>query len=173
MTLFTLGVNRGSRLLKASLLLATSGSLTFFIWHRRQHRGKPSISSTELRSAYGFSAPPRSFMMARLQAASDPSEPFDVLVIGGGAVGAGCALDAASRGDLSVACVEARDWASGTSSKSTKLVHGGVRYLEKAIKERDWGQWALVKEALRERDTLLRIAPHLTHPLPIMLPVYQ
>lgn len=97
---------------------------------------------------------------------------FDVLVIGGGATGSGCALDAASRG-LRVAMVERDDFASGTSSRSTKLVHGGVRYLEKAVKQLDYGQYKLVKEALRERKTFLHIAPHLSFPLPIMLPIYH
>lgn len=97
---------------------------------------------------------------------------FDVLVVGGGATGAGCALDAAVRG-LNVACVERGDFASGTSSKSTKLVHGGVRYLEAAIKQLDIAQYRLVTEALRERATFLRIAPHLTDELPIALPVYR
>ncbi|CAJ0847276.1 8439_t:CDS:2 [Entrophospora sp. SA101] len=82
---------------------------------------------------------------------SSPSSPhFDLLVIGGGATGSGVALDAATRG-LKVALVERDDFASGTSSRSTKLVHGGVRYLEKAFKELDYGQYKLVKEALHER----------------------
>ena len=97
---------------------------------------------------------------------------FDILVIGGGATGLGCTLDAAVRG-LRVACVERGDFASETSSKSTKLVHGGVRYLEKAIKSFDYSQYLLVKEALRERFTFLKIAPHLSHELPILLPVYS
>jgi glycerol-3-phosphate dehydrogenase len=89
---------------------------------------------------------------------------FDVLVVGGGVVGAGAALDAASRG-LSVALVEARDWAAGTSSRSSKLVHGGLRYLE----QRDFG---LVREALRERRLLLhRLAPHLVRPVSFLYPL--
>jgi glycerol-3-phosphate dehydrogenase len=89
---------------------------------------------------------------------------FDVLVVGGGVVGAGAALDAASRG-LSVALVEARDWAAGTSSRSSKLVHGGLRYLE----QRDFG---LVREALKERGLLLhRLAPHLVRPVPFLYPL--
>src|ERR1700709_1104812 len=90
-------------------------------------------------------------------------EQFDVLVVGGGVVGAGAALDAVSRG-LSVALVEAADWAAGTSSRSSKLIHGGLRYLE----QRDFH---LVREALRERALLLtRIAPHLVHPVPFLFP---
>lgn len=98
--------------------------------------------------------------------------PYDLLIIGGGATGTGCALDAASRG-LRVACVERGDFSAETSSKSTKLVHGGVRYLEKALLNFDWEQFQLVREALRERSTFLQVAPHLAEPLPIMLPVYK
>lgn len=94
---------------------------------------------------------------------------FDLLVIGGGATGAGIALDAASRG-LSVALVERGDFVSGTSSRSSKLVHGGVRYLEAAITRLDPAQWRLVREALRERATLLSIAPHLVYPLRTLVP---
>jgi len=97
---------------------------------------------------------------------------FDLLVIGGGSVGAGIALDASLRG-LKVALVEAADFASGSSAKSTKLVHGGVRYLEKAFKEFDYSQYSLVKEALKERKTLLDSAPHLTRVLPIAIPCYS
>jgi glycerol-3-phosphate dehydrogenase len=89
---------------------------------------------------------------------------LDILVIGGGVVGAGSALDAVTRG-LTTAIVEARDWASGTSSRSSKLIHGGLRYLEML----DFG---LVREALRERGLLLdRIAPHLVHPVPFLYPL--
>ena len=93
-------------------------------------------------------------------------ETFDVVVIGGGATGAGCALDAASRG-LSVALLEARDFASGTSSRSSKLIHGGLRYLEQM-------EFGLVHEALRERGLLLNvIAPHLVRPVAFLLPLEQ
>ena len=98
------------------------------------------------------------------------NERFDVLVIGGGATGAGCAVDAATRG-LSVALVEGEDFGAGTSGRSTKLVHGGVRYLEKAVFQLDPGQLKLVFEALRERKTLLNNAPHLTRALPIAIRV--
>jgi glycerol-3-phosphate dehydrogenase len=90
---------------------------------------------------------------------------FDVLVVGGGINGAGVARDAAMRG-LSVALVEQADFASGTSSRSSKLVHGGVRYLEQ-------GDFRLVRQASRERSILLRIAPHLVRPLPFLIPIYQ
>ncbi|KAI4183735.1 MAG: hypothetical protein LQ348_004639 [Seirophora lacunosa] len=102
----------------------------------------------------------------------EDAEPYDLLVIGGGATGAGIALDAATRG-LKVAMVEREDFASGTSSKSTKLVHGGVRYLEKAVWELDYNQYKLVKEALRERKYFLDTAPHLSNWLPIMIPVQK
>ncbi|MGY1807317.1 glycerol-3-phosphate dehydrogenase/oxidase [Blastococcus sp. SYSU D00669] len=93
-----------------------------------------------------------------------PREVVDVVVIGGGVTGAGAALDAASRG-LSVALLEARDWAAGTSSRSSKLVHGGLRYLEQFA-------FPLVHEALHERARLVRtIAPHLVTPLPFLLPL--
>ncbi len=97
---------------------------------------------------------------------------FDILVIGGGATGAGIALDAATRG-LKVALVERDDFASGTSSKSTKLIHGGVRYLEQAVKGLDKGQLHLVKDALKERAILLKNAPHLTRPLALLTPLYK
>lgn len=92
------------------------------------------------------------------------SEPFDVLVIGGGVTGLGVALDAAARG-YSVALVEKGDFASGTSSKSTKLVHGGIRYLPQF-------DFALVHEALVERGILIRNAPYLVRPLAFVLPLY-
>ncbi len=92
------------------------------------------------------------------------AEQLDVLVIGGGVVGGGCALDAATRG-LSVGLVEARDYASGTSSRSSKLVHGGLRYLEML-------DFRLVAEALGERSLLLdKLAPHLVKPVPFLYPL--
>lgn len=97
---------------------------------------------------------------------------FDLLIIGGGATGAGIALDAISRG-YKVLLVEKSDFASGTSSKSTKLVHGGVRYLEQAVKKLDKGQFNLVYDALHERAIFLKLAPHLSRPLPIFTPLYK
>jgi glycerol-3-phosphate dehydrogenase len=101
----------------------------------------------------------RSSTLARLA-----SEQFDVLVIGGGITGTGVALDAASRG-LRTALVEKRDFASGTSSKSSKLVHGGLRYLQQK-------EVRLVYEALAERQVLRKTAPHLVRVLPFLLPVF-
>src|SRR3954462_6245695 len=92
-------------------------------------------------------------------------ERFDVLVVGGGVTGAGAALDAASRG-LRTALIERDDFASGTSSKSSKMVHGGLRYLQQ-------GEIRLVYEALHERSRLMRNAPHLVKVLPFLLPVFK
>ncbi len=93
------------------------------------------------------------------------SDVFDVLIVGGGITGAGIARDAAMRG-MKVALVEKSEWASGTSSRSSRLVHGGIRYLEH-------GDIALVRESVREREILLRIAPHLVKPLEFTWPVYR
>ncbi|HEY8581928.1 MAG TPA: glycerol-3-phosphate dehydrogenase/oxidase, partial [Capillimicrobium sp.] len=93
------------------------------------------------------------------------AEEYDVVVVGGGITGAGCALDAASRG-YSVALVEKRDFAAGTSSRSSKLVHGGLRYLQNF----DLG---LVREALLERQLMVALAPHLVHPLKIVVPAFD
>ncbi|HMA19279.1 MAG TPA: glycerol-3-phosphate dehydrogenase/oxidase, partial [Gemmatimonadaceae bacterium] len=90
---------------------------------------------------------------------------FDLLVIGGGITGAGVARDASMRG-MRVALIDKGDWASGTSSKSSRLVHGGIRYLEH-------GDIALVRESVREREILLRIAPGLVKPLEFTWPVYR
>jgi len=100
-----------------------------------------------------------------IEAISDQSMVWDCLVIGGGATGLGTALEATSRG-YRVLLVERHDFSKATSSRSTKLVHGGVRYLEQ-------GNIALVKEALQERGLLLRNAPHLSHPLQFVIPAYH
>src|SRR3954447_7707742 len=102
----------------------------------------------------------RTDALAAMKAAPE----IDILIVGGGVVGAGSALDSVTRG-LSTAIVEARDWASGTSSRSSKLIHGGLRYLEML----DFG---LVREALHERGLLVqRIAPHLIRPVPFLYPL--
>src|ERR1700739_2991301 len=90
---------------------------------------------------------------------------FDLLILGGGITGAGVALDAVTRG-LRVALIDKGDFASGTSSVSSKLVHGGLRYLEH-------GDFGLVYEALHERRLLLQNAPHLVHPLRFVVPFYE
>src|SRR5215471_2611874 len=90
---------------------------------------------------------------------------FDLIIIGAGINGAGIARDAAMRG-LSVLLLDKGDIGSGTSSWSTRLIHGGLRYLEH-------GEIGLVRESLRERETLLRIAPHLVRPIPILVPIFK
>src|SRR5882762_2237893 len=92
-------------------------------------------------------------------------EPWDMVIIGGGATGVGVAVDAAARG-YEVLLFEQSDFGKGTSSRSTKLVHGGVRYLEQ-------GNISLVMEALKERGLLLQNAPHLVHDLPFVVPNYS
>jgi glycerol-3-phosphate dehydrogenase len=142
-----------------------------------------------------WTPPPREELLQKLRqnGNEDPEQEFDLLVIGGGATGAGVALDAVTRG-LKVALVERNDFSSGasshffasalsltcsghlypgTSSKSTKLVHGGVRYLQKAIMKLDYEQYKLVREALHERKVFLHTAPYLSVMQPIMLPVYK
>lgn len=107
-----------------------------------------------------FSPADRTVHRQRLQ-----SQVFDLVIVGGGINGAGVARDACSRG-MKVALIEARDFASGTSSKSSKLIHGGIRYLENF-------EFHLVFEALSERKKLLEIAPHLVHPLRFFIPLYE
>jgi glycerol-3-phosphate dehydrogenase len=104
----------------------------------------------------------REEMLARVRVRN---EPWDIIVIGGGATGAGVAVDAATRG-LAVLLLERQDFGKGTSSRSTKLVHGGVRYLEQ-------GNISLVMEALKERGILFRNAPHLVHDVPFVVPNYS
>ena len=103
----------------------------------------------------------REQLIARLARAQH----YDIAIVGGGATGLGVALDAAARG-FRVVLVESHDFAKGTSSRATKLVHGGVRYLAQ-------GNIALVREALRERTILLNNAPHLAQPLPFVMPSYK
>ncbi|CAI5726287.1 unnamed protein product [Peronospora destructor] len=114
-----------------------------------------------------YETPSRAVQLDRLK-----KEHFDVLVIGGGATGSGCALDAATRG-LNTAVVEASDFAAGTSGRSTKLIHGGIRYLETAFLKLDYAAFKLVNEALEERSFFLSAAPYMNRPLPIMIPIYK
>lgn len=104
----------------------------------------------------------RDDMLSRIE---DVGEPWDVIIVGGGATGLGAAIDAAARGYRTL-LLEQHDFAKGTSSRSTKLVHGGVRYLQQ-------GNVSLVVEALRERGRMLRNAPHLVHNLPFVVPNYD
>lgn len=109
----------------------------------------------------------RSEIVGRIGATS-----YDVCVIGGGASGAGCALDAQLRG-LKTVLVDAGDFGSATSSASTKLIHGGLRYLQQAMVEWDVGQYRVVRGALRERIFMLRNAPHLTSVLQFAVPCFS
>jgi len=97
---------------------------------------------------------------------------FDVCIIGGGATGMGCALDAQLRG-FSTVLLDAGDFVSHTSTASTKLVHGGVRYLQQAVADFDYGQYAMVRKALHERVHMLRCAPFLAHPLELLVPCFS
>lgn len=146
---------------------ATGLSVVGGYWYLNSGPAYPHSTPSTRRPPPKWTPPTR---YENLKALKD--EEFDLLVVGGGATGAGVAVDAATRG-LKVALVERGDFACGTSSKSTKLVHGGVRYLQKAIFELDYEQWKLVKEALHERRIFLQTAPYLSSMLPIMLPVYK
>ncbi len=115
--------------------------------------------SDRLSSPGQLSPAARAAALARLE-----TETFDVVVVGGGVVGTGCALDAATRG-LTTALLEGRDWAAGTSSRSSKLIHGGLRYLEQL-------EFGLVREALAERSLMLnRLCPHLVQPVSFLYPL--
>lgn len=168
----------------ASAAAATGGAAIYISYRPHDVPGADTLAITPpRRNEKGVIIPPqfpsiksRADQIAELKrnatTSSSPDTIYDLLVIGGGATGTGIALDAATRG-LKVALVERDDFSSGTSSKSTKLVHGGVRYLEKAVWNLDYSQYQLVKEALRERKTFLHTAPHLSSWLPIMLPLQK
>ncbi|NXA07312.1 GPDM protein, partial [Sapayoa aenigma] len=147
--------------------IATVFGLSQFSQYRNKHGALVQVQAAEVVPVKNH-LPTREEQILALQTNSE----FDVLVIGGGATGCGCALDAATRG-LKTALLERYDFSSGTSSRSTKLIHGGVRYLQKAIMKLDFEQYRMVKEALEERAHLLQSAPHLSAPLPIMLPIYK
>ncbi|XP_064517837.1 glycerol-3-phosphate dehydrogenase, mitochondrial isoform X4 [Pseudopipra pipra] len=147
--------------------IATVFGLSQFSQYRNKHGALVEVQAAEVVPVKN-QLPTREQQILALQTNSE----FDVIVIGGGATGCGCALDAATRG-LKTALLERYDFSSGTSSRSTKLIHGGVRYLQKAIMKLDFEQYRMVKEALEERAHLLQSAPHLSAPLPIMLPIYK
>ncbi|XP_032920637.1 glycerol-3-phosphate dehydrogenase, mitochondrial [Catharus ustulatus] len=148
--------------------IATVFGLSQFSQYRDKHGALVQVQAAEGVPVRKGPLPSREQQIQALQSDAE----FDVLVIGGGATGCGCALDAATRG-LKTALLERDDFSSGTSSRSTKLIHGGVRYLQKAIMKLDFEQYRMVKEALEERAHLLKSAPHLSAPLPIMLPIYK
>src|SRR3569833_446066 len=167
-------MSRLYRLAVATGTAAVGGGLVYYSYRPRNIPGfEPAAVPPPIYGADGtFKLPrfprvkPRDEQIANLCSGDE----YDLLVIGGGATGAGVALDAATRG-LKVAVVERDDFSSGTSSKSTKLVHGGVRYLEKAVWNLDYAQYQLIREALKERKYFLRTAPPLSMWLPIMLPL--
>lgn len=168
------------RTLAVSCLSVTAGGALFYVYNKQQQVYASQFSPVNEKPALLWQPPMRSEIINRLKGKTNDGKAdlskkeaeFDLLIIGCGATGSGCAVDAAARG-LKVACVDRGDFASGTSSRSTKLVHGGVRYLEKAIKQLDYEQFKLVREALYERSTFLKIAPYLANQLPIMIPIYK
>ncbi|XP_076452540.1 glycerol-3-phosphate dehydrogenase, mitochondrial-like [Babylonia areolata] len=158
------------RILYTGAVVGGAGAVIFTVIPEVASRYSPcgSVIAFEDQRKYMYNPlPPRQDILQSLE-----EEEFDILVIGGGATGTGVALDAVTRG-LKTGLVEKFDFASGTSSRSTKLIHGGVRYLQKAVFNLDIEQYRMVKEALTERANLLDIAPHLATPFPIMLPVYK
>ncbi|KAL7923738.1 DAO domain-containing protein [Trichoderma austrokoningii] len=173
------GFSRLRRPLLGLTAAATAGGAALYARSRISHTTHKPIAEVK-RDSNGRIIPPsfpavpsRLEQLADLRRHSktnDNLEEYDLLIIGAGATGAGIALDAVTRG-LKVAIVDRDDFAAGTSSKSTKLVHGGVRYLEKAVMNLDYSQLQLVMEALHERKTFLTISPHLSNSLPILLPL--
>lgn len=155
-----------SRRVLAGATLAAGGYAAFAL--QRDRSAHNEVRASIPLKAEAPAIPSRSELLDKMA----KTDQFDVLVIGGGATGTGCAVDGATRG-LNVALVEMNDFASGTSSKSTKMAHGGVRYLEKAFWELSKAQLDLVIEALNERGHMLNTAPHLCKVLPIMIPVYN
>ncbi|CAM8895815.1 unnamed protein product [Rhodiola kirilowii] len=134
--------------------------------------GGPALEAVRKRIAEANGVLPQRSAQETALVSSTSANPLDILVIGGGATGCGVALDAATRG-LRVGLVEREDFSSGTSSRSTKLIHGGVRYLEKAVFNLDYGQLRLVFHALEERKQVIDNAPHLCHALPCMTPCFN
>ena len=171
--------------LQFSLASAAAAITSYYVYERYRKVNFNIIhldSQTDSRQLLWWKPSPRQEMLQKMQQSRKGENEYDLVIIGGGATGVGTALDAASRG-LKVALVEREDFSSGimatyestsgTSSKSTKLVHGGVRYLEKAVWNLDYEQYQLVQEALAERHSVLRIAPYLATQLPIMCPIYK
>lgn len=135
-------------------------------------RGGPTLDVVRRKIADSNGIVPSRAVQESALIGSSAANPLDILVIGGGATGCGVALDATTRG-LRVGLVERDDFSSGTSSRSTKLIHGGVRYLEKAVFSFDYGQLKLVFHALEERKQVIENAPHLCHALPCMTPCFD
>ncbi|XP_022870028.1 glycerol-3-phosphate dehydrogenase SDP6, mitochondrial-like [Olea europaea var. sylvestris] len=166
------------RLRRLGAIAATSGAVYYTLL------GNTSISSSDRggggsvltaikqKIADPFAVVPSRDVQESALMGSSSANPLDILVVGGGATGCGVALDATTRG-LRVGLVEREDFSSGTSSRSTKLIHGGVRYLEKAVFNLDYGQLKLVFHALEERKQVIDNAPHLCHALPCMTPCFD
>ncbi|XP_054785307.1 glycerol-3-phosphate dehydrogenase SDP6, mitochondrial isoform X2 [Prosopis cineraria] len=158
----------------AAVATAYGGSIIFHPpISASDHGGGPAHLSAirqKIHDPYAV-VPSRDVQQSALIGASS-ANPLDILVIGGGATGSGVALDAVTRG-LRVGLVEREDFSSGTSSRSTKLIHGGVRYLEKAVFNLDYGQLKLVFHALEERKQVIDNAPHLCNALPCMTPCFD
>jgi glycerol-3-phosphate dehydrogenase len=169
--LFTVGLRFQQFLMRQKIIksvggaLIITGTLSYVFYKKREH--PVQLHAAPPNPKMNYQLPSREQQMKNMM-----EQEYDLLVIGGGATGTGCALDAASRG-IKVAMVERNDFSSGTSCKSTKLVHGGVRYLEKAFWGLDKSQYDLVREALAERATILKVAPYLATQIPIMCPIYK
>ncbi|KAG6412714.1 hypothetical protein SASPL_125399 [Salvia splendens] len=163
------------RLRRLGAVAAVAGSAYFTVLGNppiaASDRGA-ALANVKQRIADPSAAVPSRAVQESALIGSSASNPLDVLVIGGGATGCGVALDAVTRG-LRVGLVEREDFASGTSSRSTKLIHGGVRYLEKAVFNLDYGQLKLVFHALEERKQVIENAPHLCNALPCMTPCFS
>ncbi|KAG2394011.1 hypothetical protein C9374_003775 [Naegleria lovaniensis] len=166
------------------LLFHHHGSTNIHAFNKNPHHDHSSNVERKGYHIYSTSLPTRSQLIAQLSHSNttfnstsinvEEKPIFDVIVIGGGCVGSGIALDAAHSHSLKVALFEKEDFGSGTSSRSTKLLHGGVRYLRKAFHQFDLAQFKLVREALEERFYILNhLAPHLTNTLPIITPIYE
>ncbi|KAL5569390.1 hypothetical protein UlMin_025965 [Ulmus minor] len=158
----------------AAIATASGGAMLFnqSSFSVNDRGGGPALAAVRQKIADPFAVvPSREVQEAALIGASS-ANPLDILVVGGGATGCGAALDAVTRG-LRVGLVEREDFSSGTSSRSTKLIHGGVRYLEKAVFNFDYGQLKLVFHALEERKQFIENAPHLCHALPCMTPCFD
>ncbi|KAL8565474.1 glycerol-3-phosphate dehydrogenase [Nucella lapillus] len=170
MPFFRMSTRLLKRILYTGAVVGGAGAVVFTVLPEIASRYQPGTSVMafeDQRKQMYNPLPPRQEILKALE-----EQEYDILVIGGGATGTGVALDAVTRG-LKTGLVEKFDFASGTSSRSTKLIHGGVRYLQKAVFNLDIEQYRMVKEALTERANLLGIAPHLATPFPIMLPVYK
>ncbi|XP_074302383.1 glycerol-3-phosphate dehydrogenase SDP6, mitochondrial-like isoform X2 [Silene latifolia] len=153
----------------AAVATAASLSLTYSVSSNERPAELGSIQ-TRIADPNAIVPPRKAHTSSLISSTKD--NPLDLLIVGGGATGCGVALDAVTRG-LRVGLVEREDFSSGTSSRSTKLVHGGVRYLEKAVFNVDYGQLKLVFHALKERKQVIDNAPHLCHSLPCMTPCFE